>query len=236
MTPSEHAGMRIQMYRKKKKLTLREFAERINKSCSTVSKYESGSIVLDINTLFEIADVLDVSVSQLMDYRKQPIADVGRSIVGNFFQRSDLFYAYTLFSPSRTPYECAMELLRDEEGSDTGSLNFYFDINNTENYTNSSYIYNGRFRCFHQGTYFSLHNPYNHSDVGMIYAEAPFSKADRAKGLFAFTPAKILKPCATGILFSTEPVSPEEDIIPLLSVSGKETVSTLKATNLFMVC
>lgn len=235
MTPSEHVGMRIQMYRKKKKLTLREFAELINKSCSTISKYESGSIVLDINTIFEMADALDVSVSQLMDYQTKEYPNSRKSVSGNFFQRSDLYFAYTLFSPSKVPYQCAMELIRDEPGGDSGRLNFYFDISSAANYTNSSYIYNGEFQCFNQGTYFSLNNPYNHSDVGMIYAESPFSKANRARGLFAFIPSSVLKPCATGILFSTTPIGPEEDLLSILSSSGKETISLLKATNLFRI-
>jgi transcriptional regulator with XRE-family HTH domain len=47
-------------------MTLNELAARINKSRATVSKYESGQITLDIDTFMEIADVLKINASHLL--------------------------------------------------------------------------------------------------------------------------------------------------------------------------
>ncbi|WP_312061267.1 helix-turn-helix domain-containing protein, partial [Anaerotignum sp.] len=65
---SIHVGKRIRLYRKLKKLTIEVFAEMIHKSKATVSKYENGEISIDIETLFSIADALNISVNQLVDY------------------------------------------------------------------------------------------------------------------------------------------------------------------------
>lgn len=70
---NQHVGRRIRMYRKSRRLTLQQLADRIHKSKSSVSKYETGEITLDIETLAEISEVLQVSIHQLTDY--QPPSD-----------------------------------------------------------------------------------------------------------------------------------------------------------------
>ena len=64
---NEHIGGRIRMYRKARGMTLQQLADSIHKSRASVSKYENGEITLDVETLFEIAQVLMVSPSQLME-------------------------------------------------------------------------------------------------------------------------------------------------------------------------
>lgn len=64
---TNHIGQRIRLYRKNKQLTLEQFAAQLHKSKSTVSKYECGEISIDIETLYEIADALQISIRQLLD-------------------------------------------------------------------------------------------------------------------------------------------------------------------------
>ena len=63
-------GGRIRLYRQMKKLTLMTLAEKIHKSKATLSKYETGDIVVDVETLFDIARALEIKPQQLLDYRK----------------------------------------------------------------------------------------------------------------------------------------------------------------------
>lgn len=60
---TENTGKAIRTFRKKNKLTVQELADRICKSKATVSKYESGKISLDLDTLFDIAQVLQSASS-----------------------------------------------------------------------------------------------------------------------------------------------------------------------------
>lgn len=46
-----HIGHRIRMYRKVQGLTLQQLADMIHKSRATVSKYETGEIAIDVDTL-----------------------------------------------------------------------------------------------------------------------------------------------------------------------------------------
>lgn len=66
-----HIGRRIRQFRKMQGFTLQYMADQLNKSKATMSKYETGDIILDVETLYSIADLLQVSLSQLTDYRPE---------------------------------------------------------------------------------------------------------------------------------------------------------------------
>ena len=72
-----HVGKMIRKYRKAANLTLQQLADAIHKSRATICKYENGDISMDIETLYEISQVLQVSVPQLTDIgRLQAEADM----------------------------------------------------------------------------------------------------------------------------------------------------------------
>lgn len=62
-------GLKVQYYRKLKGLTQEAFADEIGKSWSFVAKIESPtrSFGVSMETLFKIADVLEVPVSKLFE-------------------------------------------------------------------------------------------------------------------------------------------------------------------------
>lgn len=62
-------GLRVQYYRKLRGMTQETFAEAIGKSWSFVAKIESPtrSFGVSMETMFTIADVLDIPVSKLFD-------------------------------------------------------------------------------------------------------------------------------------------------------------------------
>lgn len=53
-----HVGKMIRKYRKAANLTLQQLADAIHKSRATICKYENGDISMDIETLYEISQVL----------------------------------------------------------------------------------------------------------------------------------------------------------------------------------
>ena len=91
---TEHVGQRIRTCRKKKGYTIEEFSKMINKSKATLSKYENGSIAIDIDTLLDIAEALEMDLSHLVDYispkSKRSAAH------GNSYFNSAYFYVYYL--------------------------------------------------------------------------------------------------------------------------------------------
>ena len=62
-------GLKVQYYRKLRGLTQEAFADKIGKSWSFVAKVESPTRVFGVSmeTLFKIAEVLEVPVSKLFE-------------------------------------------------------------------------------------------------------------------------------------------------------------------------
>ena len=65
----------IKTYRKERGLTQEELAIRVNVVRQTVSKWEKGLSVPDADMLQKIAEVLEISVSQLLGREEEPERD-----------------------------------------------------------------------------------------------------------------------------------------------------------------
>ena len=63
---SKEIGQNIRRTRKMRKITHQQLAQAIGKSQSAISKYESGEIAVDIDTLYAIADALQVHIETLL--------------------------------------------------------------------------------------------------------------------------------------------------------------------------
>ena len=82
---STSIGCSIRSFRKNRKMTLVELAKLINKSKATVSKYEKGEIVIDIETLYDIASALGLHIHQLLYYRPKPVNQTQALPIPAFF-------------------------------------------------------------------------------------------------------------------------------------------------------
>ena len=83
----DHVGSRIRFYRKLKNMTQDQLAAAIHKSESTLSKYESGQISIDIGALYDIASALGTDMSQFVDYAVPK--EAARLPVSNPFSNSE---------------------------------------------------------------------------------------------------------------------------------------------------
>ena len=65
-------GSLLRVLRKEKELTQEQFAEKLNVARRTVSRWETGSNLPDLDVLIELADFYDVDIRELIDgERKQ---------------------------------------------------------------------------------------------------------------------------------------------------------------------
>lgn len=90
-----HIGARIKLFRKHQNLTLEELAYMVHKSPSTICKYENGRINIDILTLSEIANAMEIEISQLTDFPAERTKPAVRN-TANFFRRHNRFHVYNL--------------------------------------------------------------------------------------------------------------------------------------------
>ena len=76
MNIRERIGENMKKYRKSCHLTYREVAQRVGKTSPTIQGYEKGNIkTLDIEMLEKIANVLGVTIGQLIEEKTFNTAD-----------------------------------------------------------------------------------------------------------------------------------------------------------------
>ena len=86
-------GQRIKKYRKSRGYTIEQFSAMINKSKATLSKYENGAITIDIETLYEIAQALDIDLKCFIDYQP-PMFHAEPALPKNSYFNQTLAYMY----------------------------------------------------------------------------------------------------------------------------------------------
>ena len=80
-------GETISSLRKKKELTQNELAEKMNVTDKAVSKWERDLSCPDVNTISRLAEVLDVSVEDLLSAKEQKkTSDNSKDLIGLIFK------------------------------------------------------------------------------------------------------------------------------------------------------
>ena len=90
---SYFVGQRIKKYRKSRGYTIEQFSAMINKSKATVSKYENGTITIDVETLYDIARALDIDLKCFIDYQP-PVFHAQSVLPKNFYFNQPRAYMY----------------------------------------------------------------------------------------------------------------------------------------------
>ena len=95
-----YVGEQIRRYRKAGNMTLQDLADAIHKSRATVCKYENGDISVDIETLYEISQILQVSMSQLTtglpETASEPSNAPGKGQKSHFFRPRGYIFTFTM--------------------------------------------------------------------------------------------------------------------------------------------
>lgn len=235
---SQKIGERIKFFRRQRHLSLEEFSKLILKSPSTLSKYESGKIVLDIETLFEIADALNITVNQLVDFDRS-VAPTNTNFLssGNFFQQSDLFYMYSYFGVDKKFYVCALKIVKDkyETGKASDKIILYYDIESTKNYSKSAFIYYGSINYYDSHVTMRLDNPHNVSDQIYIYAKSPFHTHGTSNGLLLGLSESLRSPTSFKVIFSLSPLKEDSKLKSELTISTRDILSEIRRTNCLLI-
>ena len=221
---SEHIGGRIRMYRKAREMTLQQLADSIHKSRASVSKYENGEITLDVETLFEIAQVLMVSPSQLMDVRppmpKSAETSPNHSAKSPFCQAKRLYFYF---------YDGRYKRLKD------GIIDIYERENAPGNYEatlsisavtptgrSSEIYYTGKVVYSDMLIRFSFVNQCNALEEDLLYIFNPLEIRDSTDGLLCGISSADLMPCAFKCLVTLTPQEHTEHFKQQLLITKKE--------------
>lgn len=223
---NRYVGMRIRNYRKMKKLTLQQLADAIHKSRATMSKYENGEISLDIATLYELSEVLEVDMSQLTDYHpdqpQTPVQEITDPTGESPFFQADRLWFYFYDGRYDRLKEAVIDIHRGvctEDGCQEASLAIR---STTATGRSSEVYYNGTVLYSDMLIRFSFVNQYNKLEQDLLYIFNPLELRDYTEGLLCGISSADLMPCAFKCLVTLAPSENYEELRQHLMLTPRE--------------
>lgn len=221
---SEAVGARIRLYRQMKKLTLSALSEKVHKSKSTLSKYETGEISPDVETLFELAAALEIAPAQLLDVPREAPAAPGLSEGGFFAGRKIYLYFYD--GRSR---KIVRNLIETGSGGERGRATLYNDIDAFRRPESCRNLYVGTVEYFDTVTNFYLASQSNRIEHVVLCAANPFDRRAQVLGMLFGLSRHPLLPVSIKCILSPAELA-EDDALKqqlLLSPQDRKLIRTL---------
>lgn len=232
---TEYVGQRIRKSRKGKGLTIDDFAKMINKSKATVSKYENGSISLDIETLLDIADALEMDVKSLVDYKSPNIKSMALP-KGSFFDQSRYYMYYydgRIKKVVRSVIDLTMQ--NDEEKGQYIDATLYMGLDNFANTEKSQHIFEGRLLPYDTITHISLMNQINKTERLYLCVLNPMHAHSPAVGILSgIASSPFFAPIGIKILISRNQLTEDAAFRSVIELN-KEDSKNFKYYNMMVI-
>ena len=219
-------GENIKKFRVAKGLTLDEVAKSIYKSKSTISKYEKGSIAIDIATLSDIANTLDVSLTELIALPAKS------NIVPSSLSLVDESYMYSYDGKSKRIIKSVIDCYKtDVKGY--YSIQLFYDINDKEHTGECSALYQGSLNKHQIIENYTLQNSQYPIEQIWISSISGLSHTRIQVGFMAGLLNATLLPAVRKIVISPDLMN-DKKLMDYL-VFSKEEMQNIKKRNIFVL-
>ncbi len=219
-----YIGGQIRKYRKANGMTLQQLADVIHKSRATVCKYESGEISIDIATLYEISQALQVSFGQLTSYQPtlppSPPPTVWTLQRSPFFQAKRLYF-YFYDGRYHRLKDGVIDIHEHAERPGTYVASFTLCSVSGNGCSNESY-YTGNVVYSDMLIRFTFFNQLNPLEEDLLYIFNPLEMRDYTDGLLCGISSADLMPCAFRCLVTLNPQELDESLRQRLLFSKQE--------------
>lgn len=237
---SEEIGAKIRFFRKRRHLTLQELADAIHKSRATTSKYENGTITIDIVTLYEIARVLGVRTEELLfipsfetpgqnnSGQEETMGTVNG--VPTFFTNLPRFFSYVFDGRTNRIMRCVFDV-GGRIHTQKYQLRMYMNFTDYDSYQNCETTYEGSIEHFDVITTILLTNEESPAESALAQILAPYASAETKWGLFQALSSRPLMPVSTKMLFSKSRLK-EDDALKKKLILSREDIRNMKYYNM----
>ena len=224
-----HVGGRIRLYRKVKHFTLTDLAARIHKSKATLSKYETGEITVDVETLFDIASALGISVQQLLDWKPEK-TDEAPAGDDSFFPQNR---TYVYFFDGRVR-KIIRNILEVDRGGQMPAATLYYDLASFDRPESCRNLYYGKAEFFDTVSNFLFESQSNHSERVTLTALNPFDRSTEVLGMLSGMSRYPMLPISIKCILSSEPLTEDDALLEELTLTQKD-IKLIKKLNMFAV-
>ncbi len=225
---SKGVGSRIRLYRQMKKMNLVTLSGLIHKSKATLSKYETGEIAVDVETLFEIAEALGIRPQQLLDIPRENSAQEENA--GGFFAQARIF----LYFYDGRVGRIVRNLLETGHDGVGKTSTFYYDLPSFDRPEACRNLYFGTVEYFDTFTYFSLTSQSNRVERLALCAANPFDRGSQVPGLLTGISRYPMLPVSIKCVLSPVILEEDDELKKSLILSSKD-IKLIRSLNMFAV-
>lgn len=218
-----HVGSRIRAYRKSSGIKMEELAQKVHKSKGSISKYESGSVSMDLLTLTDIAGALRLEMWQLLDYPAELDVSPGQYPFG----QASTLYMYHM--NGKTIYQSLIQLNPSEDANRMRATLFY-KAPRLDRLDDSSCIYHGQMTCHSTTLSFTLTNYHNKAENALLNFFIPMRKIAFLVGMFSGMGSNTIIPSAQKTLLTNGTLAMDESLAAKLKLDP-ESFKEMKRTN-----
>ncbi len=228
-----HVGQRIKKYRKNRGYTIEQFSAMINKSKATLSKYENGTITIDIETLYDISQALDIDLKYFVDY--QPPAFPTENVLPKSFYFSQP-KAYMYYYDGRVR-QLVRSLLRFSPSVSGNSIDvmLYLGVSSFNEPERCQHLFTGEMKPYDTITHMVMTNQINEAEKMYICMLNPMHTRTPAIGLLSgIGSTPFFAPIALKTLISKEPLEENEKLLNTIKLD-KDDYHLLRYYNMMVV-
>ena len=230
---SEHVGEKIRFYRKQRKLSQEQLADRIHKSKSTLSKYENGQIPIDVDSLYDIARILDIELFQFVDvdiHEEQTAVTVS----GLPFGGKDHLYIYYYDGRTKRVVKTLLELKHKQAQQNHIPCYCYMDAPSFDEHVQCKYFYTGVMTHYELVSYVTLNNQSNPMEQIGFCILNPFHNNRDSWGFMFGISYNPITPFSLKFLISTNQI-PNSRLQPEDLVLTKSELKMIKNLNMMLL-
>lgn len=229
---NDEIGKNLRSFRRQRKLTLEAVAAQIGRSKSTISKYEKGEIMIDIETLYELAAVYRVHVEQLLFVPAAGARPAPTGAVPGFFSGLRQFYGYLFDGRDNSIIRCVFDVLDETE---PGRFKIMLYMNDRGgDYRDCENTYYGFMDHYDAVTTLTLTNAETPMEKASCQVLAAYLDAETKWALWTGFSSRPMMPVAAKMLLSKRPLAADAALAGKLRIS-REDIRLLKLYNMFAV-
>lgn len=230
---SSELGRTIRHFRKSKGITLEELGEQINRSKSTMQKYEAGKIIIDIETFYEIAFALNVHPEQLLYSKSNLLMETDSSNPKTLFKESTTLYSY-MYDGRINKLLRSLFIISNHPEQGRFPTAFYMNIPTFEKYMFAENTYFGYSQ--HHDTFTSMFLTHSSTEVENVSITilSTFQETTERLGMMSGISFRPFMPVSFKMLFSKTPLKEDEELIKRLKINQND-IRMMKLFNMFNI-
>ena len=214
-------------------MTLEEMARILCKNKSTLSKYETGEIVLDIETMYDISRALGIHVEQLLYCTPDRVPIQTTGVQTNFFTGLTQFYGYYYDGRVNRIVPAVFEVLLLSEDHQY-KIMMYMNFTDFDSYQNCGTACWGYMEHYDAITNITLTSQDTPMERAFCQILATQTTQDTIWGLFTGLSVRPMMPVALKMLVSKKRLPMDDTLVQKLKVT-KEDIRLMKMYNMMTV-